>query len=250
MTLFGVVHPEGGGWFIGKIWQFTTSDGSRIQISFTNSFYAMEVVTEGPDNKTEDSDFLTWVNEVIYGYQPFLRCFLDALGLHVGAVLDPEMTGGVVEGYGVLGNLPAMAAYGTVDGASLVGDEALIPTALLAASDVFYRSALADVRNALRFDTDSPFFCYRALDSLREYYAAATNAKSKDASWQTLRTELGIEEAEIMALKAFADERRHGGAGTSVHADHLKWTKWTREIVGRFIAKNYSADIPEPSGRA
>lgn len=49
-----------------------------------------------------------------------------------------------------------------------------------------------------------------------------------------------------MALKASADTRRHGGAGTSLHADHLGWTRWTREVVGRFLTK-HSPDLPKPT---
>jgi hypothetical protein len=108
----------------------------------------------------------------------------------------------------------------------------------------FARSALADVRNALAFDEDCPFFCYRTLESLRKYYAATTDATSESRSWQALRSDLGINRADIDALKSFADTRRHGGAGTSLHADHLRWTRWTREALGRFL-KRHSTAIQE-----
>ncbi|MGH8259517.1 MAG: hypothetical protein ACREUG_07485, partial [Steroidobacteraceae bacterium] len=247
VNVFGVVHPEAGGWHLDDPWTATAADGSKVQISLVDSVYLMRITTEGPNNldaAVEDGSFLTWLNEVIYGHQPLLHSLLDALGLHLGARLYPEMKGGTVEGVGVIGSMTAMAAYGTVSGAPRVGGDSLVPTALMAISNPFARSALADVRNALAFDEDCPFFCYRTLESLRKHYAATTDATSESKSWEALRADLGIDRADIDALKTFADARRHGGAGTSLHADHLRWTLWTREVLGRFL-KKHSAEIQQ-----
>jgi hypothetical protein len=248
LTVFGVVHPRGGGWYLDAPFTTTTPEGSKIQIAVTDATYSMRIETEGPHNNIasmNDASLATWMNEVIYGHQPLPRGLLDSLGLHVGAALDPEMTGGTLDGVVTIGSLTKLGAYGTQEGAPRVGGDSFFPTWLLTVSNPFARLALADVRHALRFDEDCPFFCYRAVDALRQHYAATTEGKSEKASWEKLRTELGVELAEIMALKAFADSRRHGGAGTSVHADHLRWTRWTREVVGRFLTK-HSPDVPTP----
>ncbi|MBN7435737.1 hypothetical protein IUS38_09170 [Mycobacteroides abscessus subsp. abscessus] len=244
VTLFGDIHPVGGAWFLDHPLTATAADGTKIRISISNGAFAMQITTEGPDDTDaafEDGSFQTWVNEVIYGHTPTLRCVLDAMGLHLGAVLDPEMKGGVVEGVAVLGSMARLAHYGTED-QDRVSAETLGRTTRTGLRNPFARSALADVRNALRFDSDSPFFCYRAVDSLRQHYAATTEAQSERASWEKLRADLDIEKADIMALKAFADSRRHGGAGTSLHADHLKWTQWTRQAISRFITKHGSEE--------
>ncbi|OBA59945.1 hypothetical protein A5647_15840 [Mycobacterium sp. 1100029.7] len=247
VTMFGIVHPQGGGWFIDELFRTTAADGTEIQISLSFSAYSMRIETDGPTddiNSKNDAPVMKWINEVYYRHQPFLRVVLDTLGLHMGAHLEPEMTGGTLDGVAVLGSLTMLGVFGTQEGASYVGGESFAPTWSLAISNSFAQSALVDVRHALRFDVDSPFFCYRALDSLREHYATTTDARSKKASWAKLRNELDIDEPVIRALKAFADTRRHGGAGTSVHADHLKWTQWTREIVWRFVQKH--GDVPPP----
>jgi hypothetical protein len=244
VTVFGIVHPKAGRWHLDRPWTATAADGSKVQISLVDSEYSMQITTDGPDNidaAMEDGSFMNWMNEVSYGHQPVLRGLLDALGLHVGARLDPEMMSGIVEGVGFIGFMTRMSAFGKVDGAPSVGDESLVPTALAAISNPFARSALADVRNALRFDEDCPFFCYRTLESLRKHYAATTDATSESNSWEALRADLGIERADIEALKDFADTRRHGGAGTSLHADHLRWTNWTREVLGQFLTKHSAA---------
>jgi hypothetical protein len=248
VTLFGVVNPRGGGWWLDAPFTVTSPDGSNIQIAMTDATFSMRIETEGPyqvDRSTDQASLLTWINEVIYGHLPALRGLLDSLGLHLGAALEPEMTGGTLDDVATLGGLTRLGAYGTQDGVPRVGGETLFPTWVLSGSNPFARFALADVRHALRFDEDCPFFCYRALDSLRQHYAETTEAKSEKASWEKLRAELGIERTEIMALKALADSRRHGAAGTSVHADHLRWTKWTREVVSRFLTK-HSPDVPKP----
>jgi hypothetical protein len=252
VTVFGVVHPEAGNWWLhAPDWKTTAFDGSEIDVTLAASAYSMTIKTEGPDDieaSIADGSFLTWLNEVIYGHQPYLRLLLDSLGLHLGATLEPEMKGGTVQGVAIINSMTAMSAYGTVGGASSVGGATLVPTAAIAMTNPFARFALADVRHALRFDLDCPFFCYRALDSLRQHYAATTGAKSEKASWEALRTDLGIQLADIKALKQFADTRRHGGAGTSLHADHTHWTGWTREVVARFITK-YGPPLLNPPGQ-
>ena len=244
VNVFGVVHPESGGWSLNEPWKVTAEDGSSVQIMLADSQYSMRITTEGPDNvkaAIADGSFLDWLHEVFYGHQPLLRGLLDAMGLHLGARLDAQMTSGTVEGIGIIWAMPYMAAFGTVNGPPRLGGETLVPTAMLAITNPFARSALADVSNALRFDEDCPFFCYRTLESMRKHYAATTDAKSDKKSWEALRTDLGIDRAEIDALKEFSDTRRHGGAGTSLHADHLHWTQWTRKILERFLKKHWSA---------
>jgi hypothetical protein len=246
VTIFGDVHPAGGGWYLNGPLEVTAADGSEIVISIVDSVFSMSITTEGPDDAdaaVEDGSFSVWVNEVVYGHLPTLQCVLDALGLHLGARLDPEIKGGHVSGVGVTGAVTRMPAFGTEDEPAVSGD-ILGRTALTGLQNEFLQSALADMRHALRFDSDSPFFCYRALDSLRGHFASTTDTSSNKASWERLRSELGIDRGEIMELKKFADSRRHGGAGTALHADHLKWALWTRVIVGRFIEKYGTTDPP------
>jgi hypothetical protein len=248
VTLFGDVHPAGGGWFLDHPYEFLATNGSKVKFSVYDATFSMQITTEGPDDADAaiaDGSFQVWANEVIYGHMPTLRSVLDGLGLHLGAVLDPELKGGVVEGVGVLGSMPRLARFGT-ENKPRVSGEILGRTTMTALSNPFAQSALADVRNALRFDSDSPFFCYRALDSLRAHYAAANNVTSEATQWDMMRSDLGIQKSDILALKAFADSRRHGAAGTAMHADHLHWTEWTRDIIVEFIKKHPSSLPPLP----
>lgn len=247
LTVFGVVHPQGGSWYLDAPFVATAPDGSIIQIVLIDSAYSMRIETEGPNNieaSISDGSLGTWINEVIYGHQPLLRGLLDSLGLHIGANLEPEMTGGTLDGTVTVGNLMKLGVFGTQDGAPRVGGESFLPTSLLAISNPFARSALADVRHALRFDEDCPFFCYRALDSLRQHYAQKAGMKSESNAWEAMRVDLEIDRKDIDAFKTFADTRRHGGAGTSVHADHLRWTLWTREVLARFLQK-HAPELPQ-----
>jgi hypothetical protein len=207
LTVVGVVHPQGGGWYLDAPFEVVAPDGSKIQIALADAAYSMRIESEGPDDiqaSAADGSLAAWINEVIHGHQPLLRSLLDSLGLHLGAKLEPEMTGGTLGGDVVIGNLVRLGTYGTQDGAPRVGGDSFFPTWLLAVSNPHARLALADVRHAMRFDEDCPFFCYRALDSLRQHYAATTDATSAKASWAMVRSELDIELSEIMALKAFA----------------------------------------------
>ena len=164
--MFGVVHPQGGAWYLDAPLTFAAPDGSKIQITLADSAYSMRVETEGPDNiaSMNDGSLATWKNQVVDGHQPLLRGLLDSLGLHLGAALDPEMTGGTLDGVVTIGNLTKLGAYGTQDGAPRVGGKSFFPTWLLTVSNPFARLALTDLRHALRFDEDCPFFFYRAVE--------------------------------------------------------------------------------------
>jgi hypothetical protein len=74
--------------------------------------------------------------------------------------------------------------------------------------------AFADLREAIRSPKDTGFFCYRAIESLRQFFVVELNAPDKQ-SWEVLRTALQIDRPTIDYVKTFADSARHG-AGAAI----------------------------------
>lgn len=70
------------------------------------------------------------------------------------------------------------------------------------------RRALSDLRKASNYPLDSPFYCYRAVESLRHYFGDEDTDKKEE--WERMRAKLGVEKEDIMTIKEFADPRRHG----------------------------------------
>jgi len=80
----------------------------------------------------------------------------------------------------------------------------------------YLQNCFADLREAIRSPQDTGFFCYRALESLRQFFVEHGAAKSDKASWEQLRSSLKVSRSDIDDIKTFADARRHGkGKGIS-----------------------------------
>jgi hypothetical protein len=97
------------------------------------------------------------------------------------------------------------------------------------------RSALADLRNAIREPTDTSVNCYRTVESIRrEYLGGRQDADAaKRQSWAKLREIAGVEESEVLWLKGLADPRRHGGSIDMSHADRERALRLARGVVER-----------------
>ncbi len=95
------------------------------------------------------------------------------------------------------------------------------------------RVALSDLRLAIQFTKDTPFFCYRAIESLMQYFNKYNDEKK---AWSELRSKLNISEDYIISgIKPLADDIRHGKSpfisATVRNCIMLK----TWRIIDRFI---------------
>lgn len=96
------------------------------------------------------------------------------------------------------------------------------------------RLCLADLRLAIRFPSDTGFFCYRAIESLRQHFVDEGAATEK-ASWDALRSAIGIDRTAIDSVKALADAPRHGRSVWVSPADRSRVLEATWLIVDRFV---------------
>jgi hypothetical protein len=72
----------------------------------------------------------------------------------------------------------------------------------------YLRSSLADFKMAMDAPHETGFYCFRAIESIRQKFY--TEDRSKKESWQAMRETLNIEEDDIRFVQQFADSRRHG----------------------------------------
>jgi len=94
--------------------------------------------------------------------------------------------------------------------------------------------AFADLREAIRSPKDTGFFCYRAIESLRQFFVVELNAPDKQ-SWEVLRTALQIDRPTIDYVKTFADSARHGAGAAISDGERAEVFKKTWSIVGQFV---------------
>lgn len=96
------------------------------------------------------------------------------------------------------------------------------------------RRALADLREAIISSQDTGFFCYRAIESVAQYFKTGKDITKND--WEKMRTDLRIGDRKwIDEVKDAADLPRHGGViphTTGPKRVLLMQRAWT--VVDRF----------------
>lgn len=230
-TLTGDVHPRAGGWYFDSAIKVTRDD-EEIQIMVRNATFVMRVITPG-EGKTDDE----WFIQLWQRASVALRGALDSLGLFQGAALNIELTAGSVDNNAVVFQDPSKPDFALVQ-AARVESEKLEPLIWHSFENRHLRHALADVRQALVLDDDASFYCYRAIESLRQHYLAGAedDGAARRQSWEDLRNTLNVTETEIEPIKLAARSRRHGGSQSTDYAARSKQVIWTRDLIEKFAA--------------
>jgi hypothetical protein len=228
----GRVYPERYGWGVSGLSDrvLVRPDGSRAIFRFHLSHSQLVVMVLTDSEHVEILDLKNDVNRLT-------RVALDALGfvhavgldLEIVSYVDPSGASHVFNtGFDGLrdGEDPER------DGHELEMFNLLIDQAHLSPN---VRSALADIRNAIREPTDTSVNCYRAVESIRREYLGGqqdTGAAGK-RSWVQLREIAGVEASEMFWLKGLADPRRHGGSVDLSHTDRERALRLARRVVER-----------------
>ena len=103
------------------------------------------------------------------------------------------------------------------------------------------RLALLDLRLAIKLPKDTPFFCYRAIESLMQYF----NKHDKNKAWDEFRSALNISEDYIkIGIKPLADNIRHGKSPfvSAAARDDILTKTW--KIIDRFIVYAKNNEVP------
>ena len=230
-TLTGNVHPQAGGWYFDHAIKVTRDD-EEIQIILHNSNFVMRVISPGED-KTDEQ----WFIELWQRASVALRGALDSLGLLRGATLTVELIAGSVDNNAVVFEDPTKPNFALVQDAR-VESEKLGPLVRHSFENRHLRHALADLRQALALDDDASFYCYRAIESLRQHYlvGAEDDGAARRQSWEDLRIALGVAETDIEPIKLAARSRRHGGSQSADYAERKSHVIWTRDLIEKFAA--------------
>lgn len=96
------------------------------------------------------------------------------------------------------------------------------------------RMVLARFREAIRSPVDTGFFCYRAIETMMQSMKANPNDNDK-TSWDLLRRQLQVDRGVIDAIKAYADDPRHGKVSSIRDDERAKVFRLTDEIVRRYL---------------
>lgn len=99
----------------------------------------------------------------------------------------------------------------------------------LACSNEWFQRAVKDYTAALKWSTDAPFYCYRAIESLYHHF---------DSCWNRMHEALGTNECVIKTLiKPYADTVRHGNDPDFAMLDETAYyaLKYVRDTLWAFM---------------
>jgi len=96
------------------------------------------------------------------------------------------------------------------------------------------RRALGDLREAIRSSSDTGFFCYRAIECIRQSFKREEDGKDDSPSWERLRDALCIDRSWINYLIKFAKPQRHGETPYMSGKDRDSAMQHAWKVVDRF----------------
>lgn len=84
------------------------------------------------------------------------------------------------------------------------------------------RRCLNDLRTALREVNDSPFYCYRAIETIKGHVGDRFGETTDKGQWEITREVLGLNRTDLEVVKELADPLRHGRA---IKFEGSEWRK-------------------------
>lgn len=111
----------------------------------------------------------------------------------------------------------------------------LMPWLLITGKEPLFRRSISDFKSAIRYPSDTGFFCYRAVESLINIIRNEANIKDKKAAIEQLNQLLNLDSGCIEFLRDLGGDVRHGKLVFITGEIRLKAIKITREILLRFF---------------
>jgi len=108
------------------------------------------------------------------------------------------------------------------------------------AEGIYVSRAMVDLSLALKHANDTGFYCYRAIESLRQHCAAVnglgTDESGRAEAWAKFRATAACGEAAIGFIASAAKVVRHGGLAFLTDADRAALLTKTWDIVDGYLA--------------
>jgi hypothetical protein len=230
-TFFGKVHPERCNVSIPEVRARVGRTGDEIhgEMRYYVSFSQVTAIFVSEEPVANIYTLKNYIEDAI-------RVALDALGYVLACGYDLEVTemidsvGGAPIVFGV--GIPAVGKVAEQAGVSFE----VILRLFADSRGAYLQRCLADLREAIRAPKDTGFFCYRAIESLRQFFVHEKTANDdKSSSWEMLRSELGVDRSEIEFVKTFASPVRHGDSGVISDEQRADTFRIAWAIVNKFI---------------
>ena len=238
-TFFGKVFPERANVHISTVELILSNSGAGISGKLKISIQVSQITAVFSTNSKVENIFT--LKNII---EDAIRLEVDILGYLFGCGYDIEVTTMVDSE----GNEPVIFGIGIWE---LENQKDKRPKNINEIFPLFsdhrgdyLRRCFGDIREAIRVPKDTGFFCYRAIETIRQYFLKEKNSRSERESWEQLREDLKIQRSQIDFVKSFADPIRHGDVKYISAEERSKVLTDTWDIIDRFVI--YASNGYEP----
>jgi len=225
-TFIGRVLPERAYFGISQPLQIeNVHDEAGLSFTTKLSIDVAQISAEVLINKGS-TDIFTLKNIV----EGTIRAIVDAFGYISGRGYDIEIISAIDENakqtvFGV--GVPALEAsqkQRPLDFGSVLRNFA---------NSQFLIPALADLRESIR-SAHSGFYCYRAIECVRQHFYQPQDGDDAKKSWKRLREALQIERSWIDVIGEYAKPQRHGKGKFIPDTERAKILQNTWKVIDRF----------------
>jgi hypothetical protein len=226
----GIIHPERLGLTIGTIEQDLGSDGKihgRMKVSISNGQLTAFIEW---DNESEDvftlRNIVQATVEPVVNIASFLKGY--AFNVDVVRVFDEGLNQSLVFN----NEIPALVERNQKR--ELTEVKFIYP--LCCGPDGLYlRRCLNDLNLAIKHPDDTGFYCYRALESLKQFFGELSGEKDDRKQWKAMADALGGKEEDTKLTRDHALPARHGVPNPITDEERREIFLHTWTIVERFI---------------
>lgn len=200
----GVIRPERAVLSIGNIMHgLELADGNRCTIKFNAYNNQITAVVE----TDEKEDIYTLRNLV----RSNVELITDVIGFIRGYAYDVEIIKAFSE------DLEMSQVFGIDIPALAERNKAIPPEAVnhvyplcLDTQGIFLRRALGDLGMAIRHSDDTAFYCFRAIESLKQYFGFMSGKINDKEQWEEMAKAVGDHRNTVEPIRKLAFPARHG----------------------------------------
>jgi hypothetical protein len=202
----GIVHPERLGLTLGSVEQvLAAQNGTKLgdmKFSVQNG-----QITAAIEWENDSEDIFTLRNIL----KTFVEPILSIAGFLKGYAFDIEITKVFESELGEVrvfnNDIPVLAERN--QNRQLTEVKNIYPLCS-GPEGTYLRRCLGDLNMAMKHADDTPFYCYRALESLKQYFGIVNEITGDREQWKSMAMALGGKEEDVKPIKDLAFPARHG----------------------------------------
>jgi hypothetical protein len=227
----GIVYPERATLSFSlpviKIYHPTTNNEAEINLCITLNQITLYIIT---DDEWDILDLRNIARQFVMDHLAIIGFIKGyAYDVEIRQILNFEKEIDVV--YGI--NIPCIEQRNEKKDISIELSKLMRYTG--GELGMYIKRCLNDLIMSMKFPDDTGFYCYRAIESLKQYCKIMFTLEKEPDQWKKLSEITGYNQSDIKLIKDFAEPCRHGDTINITSDNRAKIFLQTWDIVDSFF---------------